>query len=178
LICLRRYGIRLINGRPRAPNVQGLVEQSNGVAEDKVMKWMHDHNTTLWHGGLPAVTMAMNAQRHTSLGTSPWSVVFRQKKLINWLSAEEAAAEPGVQDEQGEWITEESLSRELEGEKDQEVLNNLRGISDLAIRVPANPLLPSIPLPTPRAERVVPLPLSNRGVTKPSSNDNKGLVYV
>jgi hypothetical protein len=127
------------------------------------MKWMHDHNTTLWDGGLPATCMAINAQRHTSLGTSPWSVVFRQKKLINWLSAEEAAEEPGVQDEQGEWITEESLSRELEEETDQEVLNNLRGIVDLAIRVPANPPTPSVPTPTPRAERVVPLPLPNRG---------------
>jgi hypothetical protein len=73
----------LINSRLRAPNVQGLVEQSNSVAEDKVMKWMYDHNTTLWHGGLPAVTIVMNAQRYISLGTSPWSVVFRQKKLIN-----------------------------------------------------------------------------------------------
>ncbi len=31
LILLQRYGIKVINGRPRHPQTQGLVEQANGV---------------------------------------------------------------------------------------------------------------------------------------------------
>lgn len=110
--------------------------------------------------------MAMNAQSHTAIGTSPWSVVFRQKRQINWLTAEESAAQEGVRDEEGNLITEESLSLELARETNEEVLSNFRGISDLAIRVPpltpaalvSNEPLSQIPPPTPRSERVVPIP--------------------
>ena len=35
LILLRKYGIQIINGEPRSPETQGLVEQANGVVEAK-----------------------------------------------------------------------------------------------------------------------------------------------
>jgi hypothetical protein len=55
LLLLRRYSIKLINGRPRAPNVQGLVEQSNGVVEDKIAKWIRDNRFPFWHLALTEV---------------------------------------------------------------------------------------------------------------------------
>jgi transposase InsO family protein len=36
LILLRKYGIQVINGAPRSPQTQGLIEQANGVVEAKL----------------------------------------------------------------------------------------------------------------------------------------------
>jgi len=80
----------------------------------------------------------MNAQLHSSLKTSLWEVVFRQKKPINWLIAQERKEAEGVEVEGGGIITEESLSRELEGEEDEEVLTGFKEIGIfLNIQVPA-----------------------------------------
>ena len=35
-ILLRRYGIKIINSRPRHPQLQGLVEQANGFVKNKL----------------------------------------------------------------------------------------------------------------------------------------------
>jgi hypothetical protein len=117
----------------------------------------------------------MNAQLHTSLKTTPFEVVFRQKKPINWLTVQERREAKGVETEDGEVITEESLSKELEEEKDEEVIAGFRETSEfLNIRVPApgstttakkatpRPASPPKELPaTPRATRVVPLPAAS-----------------
>ena len=39
LILLQRYGIKVINGSPRHPQTQGLVEQANGVMKQKLGVW-------------------------------------------------------------------------------------------------------------------------------------------
>jgi len=72
----------------------------------------------------------MNAQLHSSLKTSPWGVVFRQKKPINWLIAQERREAEGIEVEGGGIITEESLSKELEGEEDEEVLAGFKKIRE------------------------------------------------
>ena len=93
----------------------------------------------------------------------------------------------GVETEDGEVITEESLSKELEEEMDEEVIASFREISEfLNIRVPAprstttakkatprpakqpkQPVSPPKELPaTPRAARVVPLPAAS-AISKP-----------
>ena len=36
LILLQKYGIQVVNGAPRSPQTQGLVEQANGVVENKL----------------------------------------------------------------------------------------------------------------------------------------------
>jgi hypothetical protein len=36
LILLRKYGIQVVNGAPRSLQTQGLVEQANGVVENKL----------------------------------------------------------------------------------------------------------------------------------------------
>ncbi len=75
---------------------------------------------------------------YSSLKTTPWEVVFRQKKPINWLIAQERREAEGVEVEGGGIITEESLSKELEEEEDEEVLAGFREIGVfLNIQVPA-----------------------------------------
>jgi hypothetical protein len=63
-------------------------------------------------------------------------VVFRAKKPLNWLSYRERIEAPGVECEGGEILTEAGLSKELLLEKDNKVLDSLRGIDDLVIVVP------------------------------------------
>jgi hypothetical protein len=148
---------------------------------------MTDNGSPLWHLALTEIANQMNAQLHTSLKTTPFEVVFRQKKPINWLTAQERREAKGVETEDGEVITEESLSKELEEEMDEEVIAGFREISEfLNIRVPApgstttakkatprpakqpkQPVSPPKELPaTPRAARVVPLPAAS-AISKP-----------
>jgi hypothetical protein len=99
---------------------------------------MTNNRSPLWHLALTEIANQMNAQLHTSLKTTPWEVVFRQKKPINWLTAQERREAEGVEVEGGGIITEESLSKELEGEEDEEVLTGFREIGEfLNIQVPA-----------------------------------------
>ncbi|KFY04635.1 hypothetical protein O988_00644 [Pseudogymnoascus sp. VKM F-3808] len=60
LILLRKYGIQVVNGAPRSPQTQGLVEQANGVVENKLRAWKMDHGSTEWKDGLLEVILAMN----------------------------------------------------------------------------------------------------------------------
>ena len=41
MLC-KRLKIKVINGRPRHPQTQGLVEQANSVAKKKINAWIHD----------------------------------------------------------------------------------------------------------------------------------------
>ena len=78
LIFLKRHGIKLINGRPRSPQTQGLVEQSNGVVKDKIRKWQEENGSPEWAIALTEVVMAMNRQHHQSLAhnMSPYEVMY------------------------------------------------------------------------------------------------------
>lgn len=64
LILHRKYGIQVINGAPRSPQTQGLVEQANGVVEAKLRAWKMDNGSTEWADGLLEVTLAMNRQKY------------------------------------------------------------------------------------------------------------------
>jgi hypothetical protein len=46
LILLWKYGIQVVNGVPRSPQTQGLVEQANGVVENKLRLWKMNHSST------------------------------------------------------------------------------------------------------------------------------------
>jgi hypothetical protein len=46
LILLRKYGIQVVNGATRSPQTQGLIEQANGVVENKLRAWKMDHGST------------------------------------------------------------------------------------------------------------------------------------
>jgi hypothetical protein len=143
LILLRKYGIKLINGAPRSPQTQGLVEKGNDEVEKKITKWKLDHGTNKWHYSLVEVALQINSQYHRTIGGHSFEVVFRHKKPINWLTHEERKVASGVECEGGEIISEESLSKELEDEKKQEVLDNLRDLEILGVKVPAKPAMGS-----------------------------------
>ena len=76
LILSKRLGIQIINGRPRHPQTQGLVEQANGVAKTKIRAWMIENDCTYWPACLWLVARQMNNQAHTSLpnGLTPQRV--------------------------------------------------------------------------------------------------------
>jgi hypothetical protein len=89
LILLRKYGIRVINGAPRSPQTQGLVEQANGVVEAKLRAWKMDNGSTEWADGLLEVTLAMNTQKHSTIGCAPAELLFREHTShIDWLNSQ------------------------------------------------------------------------------------------
>lgn len=48
LLLMRQYGIKVINGRPRTPRTQGLVEQANGTVKNKIAAWKREHGSSRW----------------------------------------------------------------------------------------------------------------------------------
>ena len=44
---------RIINGRPRYPQSQGLIERANGTLDVKLSTWIEDNNREDWSAGLP-----------------------------------------------------------------------------------------------------------------------------
>jgi hypothetical protein len=103
-----------------------------------------------------------------------FEAAFTQKTPLVCLTTQERRETEGVTSEDGELITEGSLSKELEEEKDEELLAGFRELSGyLNIRAPAlqnlagekqpNPPVspPKVLPPTPRVSRVVPLPTAS-----------------
>jgi transposase InsO family protein len=85
-------GLVIINGRPRHPQSQGLVERGNATLCDILGKFMSDRNTSDWTACLLAVVHAMNTSLARSVGTTPYEIVFGQKPRLNcelWKSVEE-----------------------------------------------------------------------------------------
>ena len=66
LLLLKRFGIRIVHGRPRRPQTQGLVEQANGVAKAKLAAYLQEMGTTAWTAALPVIAMMMNSHSLTS----------------------------------------------------------------------------------------------------------------
>ena len=89
LILLRKYGIQVVNGAPRSPQTQGLVKQANGVVEAKLRAWKMDNGLTELANGLLEVTLAMNTQKHSTIGCAPAELLFRERtSYINWLNSQ------------------------------------------------------------------------------------------
>ncbi|KFY31774.1 hypothetical protein V493_00807 [Pseudogymnoascus sp. VKM F-4281 (FW-2241)] len=86
LLLLRKYGIQVVN---RAPQTQGLVEQANGVVENKLQAWKMDHGSTEWKDGLLEVTLAINTQIHSTIGCALAELLFRDRSShIDWLNSQ------------------------------------------------------------------------------------------
>lgn len=50
-VCLelaRRFGVLVINGRPRTPRTQGLVEQCNGTVKHRINAWKRANGSSHW----------------------------------------------------------------------------------------------------------------------------------
>ena len=81
LMMLKRFGVRIINGRPRRPQTQGLVEQANGVVKTKLGVYLREMAREQWAKALPAIARAINRQPHSSLphGRTPYEVMFNRR---------------------------------------------------------------------------------------------------
>ena len=104
LYLLRRHGIKIINGNPRHPQSQGLVEQGNGVVKARLAAWMEENDTRHWATGLVEVALGINNDRSTATGLRPYEVVFGRPCNIkddNWLDHADRQ-EAGVCNEDGE----------------------------------------------------------------------------
>src|SRR5581483_11983697 len=68
--------IQIINGRPRHPASQGLVERANGILEIKLGKWMEANNRQDWSFGLRFIIYAMNNSICRAHNKKPYELVF------------------------------------------------------------------------------------------------------
>jgi len=80
LVLRKKYRVKIINGRPRHPQIQGLGKQVNGVGKKKLRAWLAEHKDQGWSDALPDIVLAMNRQGHEALGgsTTPYQVFFNQ----------------------------------------------------------------------------------------------------
>ena len=71
----------MINGRPRTPRTQRLVEQANGVMKNKLKKRIEATGNHRWPQHLSRVALAMNIQGHDSLpyNMTPYEVFFGRR---------------------------------------------------------------------------------------------------
>jgi hypothetical protein len=68
--------LKLVNGRPRHPQSQGMVERGNSILEKKLGSWMEQHNTKNWTLGLNHVVFVMNNLVCRATNKTPFEMVF------------------------------------------------------------------------------------------------------
>ena len=73
------HGIKVKNGRPRTPHIQGLVEQGNSSVKDSLRAWKEESGRKDWASALPEICWSMNATYHRSIKTTPYELVFGRK---------------------------------------------------------------------------------------------------
>ncbi|CAF3830042.1 unnamed protein product [Rotaria sp. Silwood1] len=105
-------GLLIINGRPRHPQSQGLVERSNAVVQQLLGKWLDSNHTSDWPAGLGPVMFSINTSVACSTKKTPYEVAFGQQPRIDdhiWKSIEAQIKEKHGQ----EVILEEDLSDDI-----------------------------------------------------------------
>ncbi|CAF3908277.1 unnamed protein product [Rotaria sp. Silwood1] len=89
-------GLVIINGRPRHPQSQGLVERGNATLCDVLGKFMTDRNTTCWTTCLLPVVYSLNTSLARGVNTTPYEILFGQKPRVDcelWKSLSEQGIE-------------------------------------------------------------------------------------
>lgn len=79
LILLKKYGVKVVNGRPRTPSTQGLLEQANGTVKSRLRAWKEDTRSKVWARAFPDIRLKMNHAIHGATGKFPYEVMFGQK---------------------------------------------------------------------------------------------------
>ncbi|CAF4652852.1 unnamed protein product [Rotaria sp. Silwood2] len=69
----------IINGRPRHPQSQGLVERANAFVQKMLGKWLETNESRDWPTGLGPVMLAINNCRSQSTKKTPYEMVFGQR---------------------------------------------------------------------------------------------------
>ena len=114
-------GLLIINGRPRHPESQGLVERSNAVVQQVLGKWLDTNATTDWPSGLGPVMFAINTSTTRSINKTPFEVVFGQQprtedyawKCIALRLKKKQSNDGNTTDEQNNIIFEEDLPDDI-----------------------------------------------------------------
>ena len=95
---LKAHGIKKVkHGRPRTPQVHGLVEQANDVVQSRLAKWKTETGSSKWVNSLPIIQMGINNTKHSAILKTPYEVVFGRKmvksalvpELVDWTTVEE-----------------------------------------------------------------------------------------
>jgi hypothetical protein len=84
--------VKIINGRPRHPQSQGLVERANGILQQKLGKWKENSGRNDWSFGLKFVISAMNNSWYRSHKKTPYELVYGDKPRSNCTLIEELYA--------------------------------------------------------------------------------------
>ena len=75
--------IKIINGRPRHSQSQGLVERANGMLQQKLGKWKENTSRNDWSFGLKFVIIAMNNSWCRSHKKTLYKLVYGDKPRGN-----------------------------------------------------------------------------------------------
>lgn len=70
---------KLVYGRPRHPQSQGLVEQANGTVEKMIGAGMEQYQTKSWSKLLPIIQFNLNASKPSSTKIMPFEVFLNKK---------------------------------------------------------------------------------------------------
>ena len=124
--------VKIINGRPRHPQSQGLVERANGILQQKLGKWMEDTNRNDWSIGLRSVILSMNHSYCRSHKKTPYELVYGDKPREGCTLIEELFSK-GIYDEEAisetirikdfEYLT-ENLDDDMTNEQDIQGIYN------------------------------------------------------
>jgi len=77
-------GLIIINGRPRHPQTQGLMEKVNATLCQILGKLMEDRKTTAWSICLPPTLYSMNTSLARGVQMTPYEIVFGQKPRADY----------------------------------------------------------------------------------------------
>jgi hypothetical protein len=69
-------GLKLVNGRPRHPQSQGLIERANSILEKKIGAWMEENNSRNWTIYLNYIIFVMNNTICRATDKTPYEIVF------------------------------------------------------------------------------------------------------
>ena len=70
---------KIVYGRPRHPQSQGLVEQANGTVENMIGAAMEQYNTKSWAKLLPKIAYNLNTSKSSTMKFMPYEIVFNKK---------------------------------------------------------------------------------------------------
>ena len=91
--------VKIINGRPRNPQSQGLVERANGILQQRLGKWREYTGRNDWSYGLRLVVLSMNNSTCRSHKKTPYELVYGDKPRGNCSLIEELFVK-GIYDEE------------------------------------------------------------------------------
>jgi transposase InsO family protein len=92
-------GLVIVNGRPRHPQSQGLVERRNSTLCDILGKFMQDCDTNHWVSCLLPAIHSRNTSIAQGIKHTPFEVVFGQKPRVN-MALWQSIADQGIEEEE------------------------------------------------------------------------------